>query len=81
MQRKEEIMIETKPLHEMKLENYTLRVEDGELGISVLDKDNKTVFWLNAIGTATLKEWLKDFDPDGKWMKHQSVCKNLERAA
>ena len=62
-------MIETKPLHEMKLEKHTLRVEADDLGISVLDEQGNIVFWLNAIGTATLKEWLnKSFDQNGSWL-------------
>lgn len=68
-----------KPLHEMDLDGYTLRVEDKELGISIVDNETgNTICWLNAIGTAVLKEWLKDFDPKGKWLNHVSVKEMLE---
>ncbi len=68
-----------KPLYEMDLDGYTLRVEKNELGISIVDNGTgKTICWLNGIGTAVLKEWLKDFDPKGKWLNHPSVKEMLE---
>jgi hypothetical protein len=71
-------MSDTQPLHSMKLDKYTLRVEHNDLGITIVDEKGNTVCWLNCIGTAVLKEWLKDFDPKGRMANHQSVKEHLE---
>jgi hypothetical protein len=68
------------PLHEMTLGGkWKLKVEHNELGITIADENDKTVCYLNCIGTAVLKEWLKDFDPKGRWLQHQSVKNILEK--
>ncbi len=73
-------MMKCKPLHVLELDKYKLRVEPDDLGLTLVDETGKTVCWLNAIGTAVLKEWLnKDFDKDGRMRRHQSVQENLKR--
>ena len=72
-------MIFSEPFHSMDLDGVTLRVETGDLGISVLDRQGETMFYLNAIGTTVLKHWLnQSFDVDGSWLRHPSVQKQID---
>lgn len=76
------MVMDTVPTHELDLDGCTLRVEPNDLGLTVVGPDGNTVCYLNAIGTATLKEWLnRDFDPAGRWLEHQSVKELLATAA
>jgi len=71
---------ETPAKKEMKLDKMTLRMENDDLGLTVVDEKGNTVVWLNGIGTAVLKEWLKEFDPYDKWKTHHSVKDHLKRS-
>lgn len=71
-------MSDTPAIHTMKLDKYALRVERDDLGLTIVDDNGDTICWLNCIGTAVLKEWLKDFDRKGRMANHPSVKEYLE---
>lgn len=71
--------INISPLYEMDLDVCKLRVERNDLGITILDQENKTIYWLNVIETAVLKRWLEEFDPEDKLKEHPSVKEYLQK--